>query len=332
MKVLVLLTVFAVYASAFEFTTEWELWKHTHGKQYGSDGEELHRQTIWEANKKYVDNHNQHADKWGFTLETNKFADLESAEFVALYNGYSMNDGHRSNATRFFEIPKDFAAPASMDWRDKGAVTGVKNQEQCGSCWAFSTTGSLEGQNFLKKGTLVSLSEQQLVDCSQKYGNHGCQGGLMDNAFRYIKANGGIDTEASYPYTAKNGKTCKFSTANVAATCSNYVDIHKGDIDGLLAAATTVGPISVAMDASHMSFQLYATGVYDPWLCSSSRLDHGVLVVGFGSEPSGLFHENKDYWLVKNSWGTGWGEKGYFKIARKNNKCGLATSASYPVV
>ena len=330
MKIFIVLIALVVYTSAFQFTTEWELWKRSHGKQYTSEPEELHRHTVWESNKLYVENHNKNADKWGYALAMNKFADLESSEFVALYNGYRMQQ--RDNTTRYYEVPKGFSAPSTtVDWRTKGAVTGVKNQAQCGSCWAFSTTGSLEGQTFLKKGNLPSLSEQQLVDCSQSYGNHGCQGGLMDNAFKYIKANGGIDSESSYPYEAKNDK-CRFNSANVAATCTGYVDIKEGDINGLLSAATTVGPISVAMDASHMSFQLYHSGVYDPWLCSSTRLDHGVLVVGFGTEQSGIFSEKKDYWLVKNSWGTGWGDKGYFKIARKNNKCGIATSASYPTV
>jgi cathepsin L len=328
MKTFVFLAALVVYASAFQFTAEWELWKRTNGRDYATDKEEIHRHTIWEANKQYVDAHNQNADKWGYTLATNQFADLENSEFVALYNGYRQVP--RDNTTRYYQAPAGFVAPTSMDWRKDGAVTPVKNQAQCGSCWAFSTTGSIEGQHFLKTKQLVSLSEQQLVDCSEKYGNHGCQGGLMDNAFKYIKANGGIDTEASYSYTAHNGKTCKFSTANIGATLTGFTDIKHGDIDGLLAAATTVGPISVAMDASHMSFQLYHSGVYDPFLCSSTKLDHGVLVVGFGAE-SGIF-SNKDYWLVKNSWGPGWGDQGYFKIVRKGNKCGIATDASYPLV
>ena len=328
MKVFVLLALLVVYASAFDYTTEWEEWKRQYGRQYDTDKEELHRHTVWESNKKYVENHNANANKWGYTLETNEFADLESSEFVALYNGYRGKPF--TNATRRLYIPpRGFKAPTSMDWRTKGAVTGVKNQEQCGSCWAFSTTGSLEGQHFLKTQQLVSLSEQNLVDCSGSYGNHGCEGGLMDNAFKYIKANGGIDTEASYPYTAKDG-TCHYNADNVGATLTGFVDIKSKDVDQLLSAASTVGPISVAMDASHTSFQLYATGVYDPFFCSQTNLDHGVLVIGFGSESTLFGH--KDYWLVKNSWGTGWGEKGYFKIARKDNKCGIATSASYPTV
>lgn len=172
-------------------------------------------------------------------------------------------------------------------------MTPVKDQGQCGSCWAFSSTGSLEGQHFAKTKQLVSLSEQNLVDCSQKQGNMGCNGGLMDQAFTYIKENKGIDTEKSYPYEAED-RTCRFKAADVGATDTGFTDIKSKNEEALQQAVATIGPIAVAIDASHNSFQLYKRGVYNEKSCSQTQLDHGVLAVGYGTEGS------DDYWLVKN--------------------------------
>jgi len=213
-----------------------------------------------------------------------------------------------------------------VDWRTKGAVTPIKDQGQCGSCWAFSTTGSTEAAHFLATGELVSLSEQNLMDCSTSYGNQGCNGGLMNNAFKYIIANKGIDTEASYPYTAKDG-TCHFTAANVGATVAGYKNVVAGS-ESSLQASVAIEPVSVAIDASHNSFQLYKSGVYYESKCSSSNLDHGVLAVGYGTTDDSA---KTDYWIVKNSWGTSWGTAGYIQMTRNNkNNCGIATSSSYP--
>ena len=297
----------------------------TYEKRYGSDDEELRRNTIWQSNKKYIEAHNTNSDKFGFTLGMNGLGDLENHEIVAMLNGFQQSEKRNSSA-KVFSVNPSVEIAASVDWREKGAVTPIKNQGQCGSCWSFSTTGSLEGQHFLKKGQLVSLSEQNLVDCSTMYGNHGCQGGLMDNAFRYIKANGGIDTEASYPYQAHN-ELCRYKSANVGATDDGYVDIPRGDEDALTQAIASVGPISVAIDASKTTFHYYKEGVYSDTLCSSTKLDHGVLAVGYGSQ------DGQDYYLVKNSWGTVWGMQGYIMMSRNNeNNCGIATQASYPTV
>jgi cathepsin L len=206
-------------------------------------------------------------------------------------------------------------------------VTPVKDQGQCGSCWAFSATGSLEGQHFKKQGKLVSLSEQNLVDCSGKFGNEGCNGGLMDQAFQYIDSNKGVDTEPSYPYQARDGK-CRFKATNVGATDAGFHDIKAGDESDLENAIATIGPISVAIDASHDSFQFYKSGVYYEPDCSSEQLDHGVLAVGYGTSSDG-----KKYYIVKNSWGLSWGNQGYLEMSReRDNNCGIATAASYPVV
>lgn len=304
---------------------QWEAWKSVHEKKYKNGYVENYRKWIWQANLKKIEEHNK-SGRFAFTMAMNQFGDLTPLEYRYLMLGtkYRHNNTERTGST--FLKPSNVELPTTVDWRNKGYVTPVKNQEQCGSCWAFSATGSLEGQHFKKTGKLVSLSEQNLVDCSTSFGNDGCNGGLMDNAFRYIKANGGIDTEASYPYTASDGN-CKFEKANVGATCTGFTDIAPGSETDLQSAAATVGPISVAIDASHQSFQLYHGGVYDEPDCSSTQLDHGVLVVGYGTLGG------KDYWLVKNSWGPTWGMNGYLMMSRnKNNQCGIATSSSYPLV
>ena len=242
------------------------------------------------------------------------------------FKGLVMEEQVHSNATKYFKPSRHFKPLDSIDWRDKGAVTPVKDQKQCGSCWAFSSTGAIEGQHFLKTKQLVSLSEQNLMDCSVNWGNHGCNGGNQYKAFNYTRDNKGIDTEESYPYEAVDG-TCRFSAKSIGATVTGYVCIPYANESALLEAVTTVGPIAVAIDASRNGFMYYNSGVYYDPLCSTSKLDHAVLVVGYGTV------NGQDYWLVKNSWGYGWGMGGYIKMARnKNNHCGIVTSALYPTV
>jgi len=305
-----------------------EEFKKTHNKVYAHKDEEAARFNIFVDNYRIIEAHNKDyaAGKESFDLGINQFTDMTNEEFRASMNGYKGLATSNIDAP-VFQVPNNVNIPDAVDWRDKGYVTPVKDQKQCGSCWAFSATGSLEGQHFNKTKQLVSLSEQNLVDCSGKFGNQGCNGGWMDQAYAYIKANGGIDTEASYPYTARNGK-CAFNKADVGATDTGFTDIPKGSESALEAAIATVGPIAVAIDASSSKFQSYKSGVYDLPSCSSSRLDHGVLAVGYGTTTDG-----KKYYIVKNSWNTSWGDKGYILMSReKNNQCGIATSASYPTV
>jgi len=234
-----------------------------------------------------------------------------------MYNGMNVI----SNATYMY-VPS--LTDATVDWRTKGAVTPIKDQGQCGSCWSFSATGGLEGAHFLAKAALVSLSEQNLVDCSTAEGNEGCNGGLMTSAFDYIKKNKGIDTEASYPYTATGPNACKFKPADIGSTITTYTNIASGSESDLVAKITE-GPVSVAIDASHSSFQLYTSGVYYEPACSATALDHGVLAVGYGTDGT------KDIYIVKNSWGTSWGNQGYIEMSRnRNNNCGIATMATIP--
>jgi len=275
-----------------------------------------------EHNKKFE------AGEESFTLGVNQFADLLESEYRASQLGFKKP--FNSAASGIFVADKGVELPTTVDWRKKHVVTPVKNQASCGSCWAFSTTGSVEGAHALKTGSLVSLSEQQLVECSWAEGNDGCNGGLMDQAFEYIIKEGGLESESEYPYTSGGGDDshkCKFSKSKVKATISKYVDVESEDEGALKQAVATVGPISVAIDASHMSFQFYSGGIYYERRCSETALDHGVLAVGYGTEGG------RDYWLVKNSWAASWGDQGYIKMIRnKNNNCGIATQASYPVV
>uniref|UniRef100_A0A4W4DUA0 Cathepsin L.1 n=1 Tax=Electrophorus electricus TaxID=8005 RepID=A0A4W4DUA0_ELEEL len=300
------------------------IYKHIHklflfSKTYGSAEEESRRKETWLANRKLVLIHNMLADQGikSYRLGMTYFADMVRTPHRLLNGSHLIHNSEYRQAG-------GAVLPDTVDWRDKGYVTDVKDQKQCGSCWAFSATGALEGQTFRKAGKLMSLSEQQLVDCSGDYGNMGCGGGLMDQAFDYIKDNGGIDTEESYPY--EDGE-CRFKPDSVAATCTGYVDITSGDEDALKEAVATIGPVSVAIDAGHSSFQLYDSGDSSPMMCSSTDLDHGVLVVGYGSD-SGQLNIT-----LFSSWGIDWGQEGYIMMSRnKHNQCGITTASSYPLV
>ncbi|OXA43352.1 cathepsin L1 [Folsomia candida] len=334
MKLCLIFALFAVLTVAQALSLselakdEWDAFKKHHKKEYNNDVEERFRMKIYLENRHRIAKYNKEQNL-PYKLAMNKYGDLLSHEFAKKMNGYRSDLRNSSlhlllGAT--FLTPEHFTAPKEVDWRTKGYVTPVKDQGQCGSCWSFSATGALEGQHVRKTGKLVSLSEQNLIDCSRNEGNEGCNGGLMDNAFLYIKKNKGIDTESSYPYEAQDD-TCRYKKIDSGADDTGYVDIPSGDEDKLMKAVASVGPVSIAIDASHESFQFYSSGVYVEKKCSSSELDHGVLVVGYGTE------DGQDYWLVKNSWGTTWGDGGYIKMARnKENQCGVATQASYPLV
>ncbi|CAF1021254.1 unnamed protein product [Adineta steineri] len=335
MKICIIL--FTVFLSTYcvsildeKLNNSWSLFKRIHKKQYVSIEEEITRRTIWESHLVKIRQHNFEADLGihSYTLGMNRFGDLTHEEFKKQMNGFKMPNKIKNNNLdhQAFVVPSDVIVPRAVDWRKEGFVTPVKDQGQCGSCWAFSATGSLEGQHFVQTTQLISLSEQNLIDCSSSFGNQGCNGGLMDSAFQYITVNGGIDTEESYPYEAHDGK-CRFNRTNIGANSTGFRDITSKDEAALAYAIAIIGPISVAIDASHPSFQFYKSGVYDEQNCSSTNLDHGVLAVGFDATDSQL------YYIVKNSWGTSWGQDGYIWMSRnKNNQCGIATMASYPRV
>jgi hypothetical protein len=316
---LLIIALIAVSAYSYSFTADeheflWEAFRVQHGKTYDNAFEAMRRFKIFKDNLEVVKTHNDAKKSW--TMGMNEFGDLTHAEFKAKYVG-----GYKKRAVRKAGVKlSTVGVPTSIDWSAKGAVTAIKNQQQCGSCWAFSTTGSVEGISFIKTGQLPNLSEQQLVDCSTQ--NNGCNGGLMDYAFEYIVQNGGIGSESAYPYTAADG-TCKKVAA--AATISGHTDVAASDEDALQAAVAQQ-PVSVAIEADQMGFQFYSGGVFDG--SCGTNLDHGVLAVGYGTE------SGKDYWKVKNSWGATWGSQGYILLARGtgkgNGQCGIAMQPSYP--
>ena len=314
-------TLYSLGASGVEQNKDFELWKAQHGKTY-TVSEESYRIGVWLKNLEFVEAHNQRARAGleTYEVEMNSFADLSSEEFGAKYLiKYPLQKTTKCTGPQASTID----IPESIDWSTKETVTGVKNQGQCGSCWAFSTTGSLEGVHAIKTGELTSFSEQQLVDCSKDYGNAGCGGGLMNDSFFYVRDNG-IATEAKFPYTGKVGHCTYNQSTDQAWIISDCTEVTV-DSEKALLAAVAQNPVSVAIQANHLSFQLYKKGVYTG--NCGTNLDHGVLAVGYGAEDS------KDYFKVKNSWGGSWGQSGYIKIARigdGHGKCGIQMAASFP--
>jgi len=300
-----------------EYQSMFTQWMQKHHKSYHHD-EFRYRYGVWKNNLDFIDRTNTQGKSYKVAM--NKFGDLTNAEFNQKFKGLKLNLPH-TPVRSAPQVARDL--PATWNWTDQGVVTGVKDQGQCGSCWAFSTTGSTEGCHALKTSNLVSLSEQNLVDCSGDQGNQGCDGGLMTQAMDYIIDNHGIDTEASYPYKAVD-QTCTFHSNTIGATLSSYTNVNQGD-ESDLQAKVHLGPVSVAIDASQQSFQFYSSGVYNEPDCSTSQLDHGVLAVGWGTDSGDAF------WIVKNSWGTSWGLEGYIWMSRNDgNQCGIATAATLP--
>jgi len=310
-------------ADPFTAKEYWTLWKEFQSMDgaggYNSIDEHDMRFNIFKRNMDMAREFNQ-AKTHTFTMGITKFADMTREEFAKFLKDTSGTKPERDNSiprTTFDETK--YTAPASKDWRDENAVTPIKDQGQCGSCWAFSTTGGIEGQYALVHNKLSSFSEQQLVDCSSAQGNQGCDGGLMDDGFDYVKAHG-LCYESAYPYEGEDA-TCRATQCTSQVSVTGYTDISAGSTSALKTASGTQGPISIAVDANYW-WQMYTGGVFNH-NCNPNSLDHGVLLVGYGS----------DYWIVKNSWGTSWGESGYIRLAGTDaNTCGLANAASYPAV
>lgn len=305
---------------------EWNTFKFEFSKNYDNEYEEQLRRQIFEDNKRKIDKHNR---RYEMELETyemgvNQFSDLLSKEFesLMLHDSPSL-----SGAVDFiFTQQDDYLIPDSIDWRIKGAVTPVKDQGECGSCWTFAAVASLEGQHFMKTRQLIELSEQNLLDCSNvpPYDNDGCEGGRPDSALQYVMDNKGIDTYSSYPYEAEV-RPCRFRRDKVGATVRALGRVQSGNESTLALAVATIGPIAVGLNST--GFQNYCRGVLNI-NCSGDKLNHAATVIGYGHDQKG-----GDYWLVKNSWGNTWGEEGYIRMSRnRDNQCGIANDAVFPLV
>ncbi|KAF8023141.1 hypothetical protein BT93_F0595 [Corymbia citriodora subsp. variegata] len=305
----------------------YESWLVRHGKAYNALGEKERRFEIFKDNLRFIDEHN--SENRTYTVGLNRFADLTNEEYRSMYLGARPDARRRlakSRSSRRYEPRLGEQLPESVDWRKEGAVVGVKDQGSCGSCWAFSTIAAVEGINKIVTGDLISLSEQELVDCDTTY-NEGCNGGLMDYAFEFIINNGGIDSEEDYPYKAVDGQCDQYRKNARVVSIDDYEDVPANN-EKALQKAVANQPVSVAIEAGGRAFQLYQSGVFTG-LCGTA-LDHGVTAVGYGTE------NGKNYWIVKNSWGNSWGEQGYIRMERSltntvTGKCGIAMEASYPI-
>ena len=291
----------------------------THHRSYGTKEEYEYRLSLFADAFKHIQETN--SQDMGFKLAVNQFSDFNTYEYKQML-GFKQNPEKEDHSA--FLIYDALTLPTSIDWVAKGAVTGVKNQGSCGSCWTFSASGALEGLHFVKTGSLLSFSEQQIVDCDTGIGGKGCNGGSMDFAFKYAEKNK-MELESDYPYTGKDG-TCQYSATKGKFSNTGYVDVKPNSPSDFMAALANQ-PVSVAIEADQRAFQSYSSGIIAQSACGTN-LDHGVLAVGYGTD------NGQDYYKVKNSWGTTWGEKGYFRVARSSKSdagtCGIQAQPSYP--
>ncbi|XP_070958456.1 cathepsin S-like [Oncorhynchus clarkii lewisi] len=304
----------------------WQMWKKTHDKNYQTEVEELGRREVWERNLQLISLHNLEAsmDMHTYDLGMNHMGDMTQEEISQSFASLRVPTDLKREPSAFVGS-SGAPIPDTIDWREKGYVTGVKMQGSCGSCWAFSSVGALEGQLMKTTGKLIDLSPQNLLDCSTKYGNQGCHGGFMTKAFQYVIDNQGIASDQSYPYKGVQ-QQCSYNPAQGAANCSRYSFLPEGDEGVLKEALAIIGPISVGVDSTQPNFAFYRSGVYNDPTCTK-KTNHAVLAVGYGTLGG------QDYWLVKNSWGLSWGDQGYIRMSRnKDNQCGIALYGCYPVM
>uniref|UniRef100_A0A0R3S6I7 Cathepsin L-like n=1 Tax=Elaeophora elaphi TaxID=1147741 RepID=A0A0R3S6I7_9BILA len=311
--------------------TEWNDYKTTLGKSYDPSENSL-RMAIFESNELVTEKINREFEQGLVTFKTslNDLADLTEDEFIVrnglrLPNSTDFNQRRKSRQTSggYYQYNRNEPLPVSVDWRENGFVTPVKNQGECGSCYAFATSAALESYVKMRTGQLIDLSPQNIVDCTWELGNNGCSGGYMPRAFEYAR-NYGVARELNYPYI-ESEQRCKWNNRIALARDNGYGQVEPGDELGLKHAVAKRGPVVVGIAASSRAFRFYQSGVFVSNSCGQP--DHAVLVVGYGTHPS-----YGDYWIVKNSWGTGWGAGGYVYMARnRRNMCHIATTASFPI-
>ncbi|XP_062016812.1 zingipain-2-like [Rosa rugosa] len=305
-----------------------EQWMAKHGRVYHDSAEKERRFAIFRKNVEFVEKFNKEGNKT-YKLSINKFSDMTNEEFMRHHTGYKMSTSSntstsfKSNYFQYQSLATDI--PTSMDWREQQAVTGIKDQGRCGACWAFTVVAAVEGLTKIKTGKLISLSEQQLVDCTQQ--NNGCSGGSLESAYEYVIQNRGIAREDTYQYQSTDMGTCNANKESEhAAQITGYEQVPSRSENDLL-KAVSMQPVSVSIAAYGTEFQHYGSGVFSG--DCGTHLDHAVTAIGYGTTEDGT-----PYWLLKNSWGEQWGESGYMRILRNSDApegmCGLAMNAFYP--
>jgi cathepsin F len=310
MKLISLLTLAGSVQALGNITEMFEQFKEKFDKKYESDAEELVRFKKFVSNMELLEKLKEVDENAQYSHLT-PFADRSEEEMNTM-KGFRPSMAKKTDKKAPILDTSDL--PDSFDWREKGAVNKVKDQAQCGSCWAFATVANVEGQNFVETGELVSLSEQELVDCSES--DNGCGGGLPQSAYEdLINDDRGLELESAYSYDAQDG-TCQASKSKEKVFLSGWTPVSK-DEDQIRAAVMKYGPLAIGINATWM--QLYFGGISDPPTCNPAQLDHGVAIVGWGEEAG------KPYWVIRNSWGPSWGEDGYYRIIRNKGKCGLNT-------
>lgn len=312
---------------------EYAAYMETHGKSYDNIVELRTREMHYHKNKHFVAAHQRRfrVGKESYTVGLNFLADHTPEEMNARRGKLRSTGPRKANNAAGYHLRNYYDAdlPGSVDWRNEGAVTRPQDQGICGSCWSFGSTGAIEGAFFMKYGKLKVMAEQELMDCSWNFGNNACDGGEDYRAYDWILQNGGMSFKENYgPYLMQDGY-CQAKSKTPDVVLQSYVNVTEFDENALMDALASQGPVSISIDASHPGLSFYTSGVYYDPLCKSdlNDLDHSVLAVGYGTDPVG-----GDYWIVKNSWSTYWGDEGFIKMSRKDNNCGVASQPTYVIL